>query len=151
VHGGYFPWTTHLFPLRELASWLWVPLPVLGSVYPVARQLGISAQDLTNDEYDGMRLALEGAMDGVAPLVYAGGHDHNLQVMEGSVVRRLLVSGAGYFGHDSPVSWRANTRFARAASGYMRLDVQRDGRVRLGVVVVDADGRGTEVYSELLE
>jgi hypothetical protein len=137
--------------LRRLARWLWLPLPVIGSVHPVARQLGVSKQDLTSDEYDGMRVALEGAMAGAAPLVYAAGHEHNLQVMDGSTVRHLLVSGAGYFGHVSPASWRTNTRFARAASGFMRLDVLRDGGVRLGVVVVEADGRGSEAYSQWLE
>lgn len=150
-HGGYFPLSAHLFPLRQLAPWLWVPLPIIGSVHPIARQLGVSKQDLTSDEYQRMRAALESAMAAAPPLVYAGGHEHALQVLDGPVARYLLVSGSGYFGHVSPVSWRENTRFARAASGFMRLDVLRDGQVRLGVVIVDKDGTGTEAYSQWLE
>ncbi|HLF13348.1 MAG TPA: metallophosphoesterase, partial [Bacteroidota bacterium] len=46
-HGGYFPVTDHIFPLRNINSWLWLPLPVLGSAYPIARASGYSEQDVT--------------------------------------------------------------------------------------------------------
>jgi len=38
-HGGYFSIKEHLFPLTELNSKLWLPLPVLGSVYPTYRRV----------------------------------------------------------------------------------------------------------------
>jgi len=41
--GGYFPLVDHLFPLRDLKGWLWLPLPIIGSACPLARQNGISA------------------------------------------------------------------------------------------------------------
>ena len=44
IHGGHFTWKDHLFPLRVVAPWLWIPLPVLGSIYPVARQHGASSR-----------------------------------------------------------------------------------------------------------
>ena len=31
-HGGYFDWKAHLFPTRALKEWLWIPIPVIGSV-----------------------------------------------------------------------------------------------------------------------
>ena len=39
-HGGHFPVVDHLFPLREFRKWLWLPLPIVGSAYPLARQKG---------------------------------------------------------------------------------------------------------------
>jgi hypothetical protein len=61
------------------------------------------------------------------------------------------VSGAGNYGHTTPVRAGSGTLFARQASGYVRLDVQSDGVMRLGVVVVGARGERTEVFSTLLE
>ncbi|MGH7676501.1 MAG: hypothetical protein ACREMV_14635, partial [Gemmatimonadales bacterium] len=83
--------------------------------------------------------------------VYAAGHDHAQQVITSGGARYLLVTGGGYYGHTSPVAWRDSTRFAASASGYMRLDVQRDGRVRLGVRAVDRMAAAREVFSLWLE
>ena len=46
-HGGYFSLSDHVSPLRALNRWLFLPLPILGSAYPLARSLGISAEDLS--------------------------------------------------------------------------------------------------------
>src|SRR5438309_2285968 len=32
VHGGHFGWQDHIFPLRNIKPWLWIPLPLIGSV-----------------------------------------------------------------------------------------------------------------------
>jgi hypothetical protein len=150
-HGGYFGARDYLFPLRHVASWLWIPLPGLGAIYPEARAGGISSQDIPSGSNRRMREALEGAMLRHRPLVWASGHDHNLQVLAGRTARNLLVSGSGIFGHGSRVVRLSATRFASAASGYMRLDILLDGRVRLGVIEVDRQGRGREAYTRWLE
>ena len=46
-----------------------------------------------------MREALAGAMRGHPPLAWAGGHEHVLQVIESPEWGRVLVSGAGIYGH----------------------------------------------------
>jgi hypothetical protein len=151
AHGGYFGWRDHLFPLRARKSWLWIPLPGVGSIYPIARRSGVSDQDMGGALNRRMREAIEGVFSRHPPLVYAAGHDHNLQVLAGSDARYVLVSGAGYYGHLSRVAWTPSTMFARAASGYMVLEVDPDGRPRLGVVTVDARGRTQEAYSTHLD
>ncbi len=151
IHGGHFTWKDHLFPLRVVARWLWIPLPVLGSIYPLARQHGASAQDFSGAANRRMRAALDSALQEGRPLVYASGHDHGLQVFSGTSARYFLVSGAGIYHHESPVAWRDSTRFASSDGGYMRVDALADGRVRLGVVEVDKAGNGTERFSMWLE
>src|SRR5436309_11924013 len=32
LHGGHFGWQDHIFPLRNIKPWLWIPLPLIGSV-----------------------------------------------------------------------------------------------------------------------
>ena len=151
IHGGHFTWKDHIFPLRVLAPWLWVPVPVLGSFYPIARRNGISPQDFSGGANRRMRAAIESAFDAHQPLVYASGHDHGLQVLTGSSARYFLVSGAGIYKHESPVKWLDSTRFAASDGGYMRLDALADGRVRLGVIEVDKAGNGSERFSMWLE
>jgi hypothetical protein len=150
-HGGYFGWQRHLFPLRRLASWLWIPLPGIGSIEPIARREGGTNQDLAGPLYAQMIQEFEKVFEDFKPLVYAAGHDHDMQVLKGENVKALLVSGAGIFGHLSPVDYRPSTRWAAATSGFMRLDILRDGKVRLGVIAVNVLGETDEVFSMYLE
>lgn len=156
-HGGFFTWSDHIFPLRNIQSWMWLPLPIIGSMYPLARQSGISNQDISGHKYALMRQAFEDAFKDHPPLAMVSGHDHNLQVIRGGTPRITraayqLVSGAGILGHSSLVRKIEGTLFAREAAGFMRLDITRDGRVRLSVTTVVPEGSRTkgesaEVYS----
>jgi hypothetical protein len=151
AHGGYFSWTDHVFPLRAWKRWLVIPLPLIGSVYPLARRAGISRQDVSNALNRAMRDSLTAALTARPPLAYAAGHEHNLQVLDGRpATTRLLVSGSGFYGHAGRAVGIAGTRFAARSAGYMRLDLVRDGRVRLAVLAVAADGTTREAYSEWL-
>jgi len=145
-HGGHFGCHDHVFPLRAWKSWLWLPLPLIGSVYPIARESGISRQDVSSATYRRMRAALDSAFAGSAPFIYAAGHDHALQVIGGTSARYELVSGAGTFGHHYGVTALDSTRFARSASGFMRVEFLRDGRARLGVMIVDRVGHAAEEF-----
>lgn len=150
-HGGHFPLADHLFPLRAFKKWLWLPLPIIGSAYPVARQNGISPQDLSSTAYRHMRDSLEAAFRAAPPLAFLAGHDHGLQVLSGGGVRHVLVSGSGSYDHNNAVKRLDSTRFAAAKPGFMRVDVLEDGRVRLGVLLVDAKGRTTEALAAWLD
>lgn len=150
-HGGHFSWRDHLFPLRAAISWLWIPLPLLGSLYPSARQQGISSQDVPSRAYQRLIAAFSRAFAGAPPNLYASGHDHDLQVIAGGPARLNLISGAGIYGHTTEVGRTRGTLFARDASGFARLDVPRSGRARLAVLQVDGTGRSREVFSTWVE
>jgi len=150
-HGGSFGIGDHVFPLRTVRRWLWIPLPGLGSLYPLARQHGASSQDQSSPVNRRMREMLEAAMSDQPPLVWASGHEHNLEVLEGTAARWLLVSGAGIYGHEGPVFGRKAMRFGSDDAGFMRLEVLADGRIRLGVEAVDREGRSQERFSLWLD
>lgn len=141
-HGGYFNWQDHLFPLTRVWAPLWIPLPIVGSGYPLARRAGVSAQDMSGSENERMRSALEGVFASNPPLIYAAGHEHSLEVLRGETVPFLVVSGTGYYGHTSPTRWRSETLCKNASAGFVRLDVLRDGRLRLGVLNGGRRGEG---------
>lgn len=134
-HGGYFDWPTYLFPF-----------------HPWARQLGAFAeQDVSGERYQLLRGALRRAFAENPPLVYAAGHEHNLQVFRREPAQYLVVSGAGIYGHLTPVRAITGVRYARSASGFVRLSFVPDGRVRLSVWVVDSLGNAVEDFSTWLD
>ena len=150
-HGGHFTVKQHIFPLTEAAGWAWLPLPIIGSLYPLSRRSGISSQDQSSGRYQRMRAIIDSAFDGNPPVVYAAGHEHHLEVMYPGHLPYLLVSGGGIYHHESVVGWRDETLYAAAQAGYMRLDVLRNDRIRLGVVTVGPSGSGVERFSIYLE
>jgi hypothetical protein len=134
-HGGYFDWPTYLFPF-----------------HPWARLTGLFArQDVTGREYRHFTQSLARAFVVDTPLVYAAGHEHNLQVFRRDPAKYLVVSGAGFYGHTTTTRAITGIRYVRQASGYQRLTFLQDGRVRLSVMVVDAEGNTTEDYSTWLD
>lgn len=151
THGGNFGWKDHIFPLRAKRSWLWIPLPAIGSAYPLARRRGVSDQDLSGALNVRMREAIGGVFKDAPPLAYAAGHEHNLQVIRRKGAEYLLVSGTGFYGHTSRTAPDTDTLFAQVASGYMRLDLSPGGEVRLAVTVVDASANTQEAFSRMLK
>ncbi|HEU4680609.1 MAG TPA: metallophosphoesterase [Gemmatimonadales bacterium] len=146
-HGGSFGLADHLFPLRQVVPWLWFPLPWIGSLYPAARQHGISNQDIPSRAYQRLITAFSRAFTDAPPALYAAGHEHNLQVIAGRSARLQLVSGTGYYGHSGRAVPIRGTLFARNASGFARLDVPHSGPSRLALIQVDGAGHGHEVFS----
>lgn len=151
MHGGYIGLSTHIFPLRELRSWLYIPLPVIGSYYAFNREQGASDQDIAGPKNERMRRALELVFSVRKPLVYVAGHDHGLQVLRGVTAQHLLISGSGEINHQERVRYTPKTEYAASLPGFMRLDILKDKQVRLGVETVDAKGVITETFAEYLK
>ncbi|MFA6439266.1 MAG: metallophosphoesterase [Bacteriovoracaceae bacterium] len=151
-HGGFFGWKDHLFPLRKLNSWLWIPLPGLGSLYPLSRLWGISDQDLSGRRNRVMTTAIDSVLSLHNPIAYAAGHEHTLQIIQKMASHYYLVSGNGIAKHDEALTYADETILASRKKGYMRLDLLTDGRVRLGVIVADSinSAEGYEVFSMML-
>jgi len=149
-HGGHFGWRHHLFPLTDVKRWAWIPLPIVGSAYPVLRMSGISDQDFSGARNRAMRGAFAQAFARHPPALYASGHEHTLQVIGGASPPLLLVSGTGSTGHGSYVGWTDSTRYASVAGGWIRVDLLVGGRLRVAVIEVDRDGRPRETWSDLL-
>lgn len=137
-HGGFFDWKDHLFPGRMYKKWLWIPIPILGSIIPLSRWYIVdNPQDLNSKKYKEMVKQLNLAFTEskqTSLLIYASGHDHSLQVLRGDVTDYLLISGLGSTEKASPVTHGDNTLFAHQHTGIMSIDFLIDGRILLKVV-----------------
>ena len=138
VHGGFYDWKAHLFPFRVAKKWLWVPVPIVGSLYPLARWHVVkSDQDLNSARNKNMVAQFNAALATAKKtplLIYASGHEHSLQVLKGDVTDYLLVSGLASSEKATEVSHGDNTLFAHQHPGFMAIDFLTDGRVLLRVV-----------------
>jgi hypothetical protein len=96
--------------------------------------------------------AVSEVMRQAPPLVYAAGHDHSLQVLDGGDVARLfLVSGAGAPERVSTVTHLPESLFAHAAPGFMAIDFGRRGAASAVVLRVIENGSSAPVFEIEIE
>ncbi len=144
-HGGRYPVTDHLFPFRKAHKALWIPLPVLGSIYPIARKAGVAIQDIPHTAYSNLRDSLTAVLATHPRVLYASGHEHTLQLLEHDGIP-FVVSGSG--AKTNPVRKGLEARFAYGGQGFARLDWWSDGTLRLWFFAVSGEGQTEAVYVE---
>lgn len=146
-HGGYFPWREHVFPLRVFHRDLWIPLPIIGSIFPLARIMGVTDTDLMSSNYrdyiDKARSIFRPGM----PTLVAAGHEHSLQIHIDPTGVMHAVSGSGSVKKVDYVRTMNSDLMSLAAPGYMRFDSFVDDKSRLTVFAINDDGERQFVYS----
>lgn len=152
-HGGYFTWQDHIFPFTNLNEYLWLPLPIIGSLYPLIRGSGVSSQDLANHKYQNYKNKVESILSKYSGIVYASGHEHALQILQGVNDNIYAVSGAGIWGHVvKSLGEGEDTIFAGRFEGFVSLNVFNDNRIQLNVIRINNEQGYTEtVFSMWLE
>ena len=117
------------------------------------RRLGGRSQDIMSSLNRAMRDSLESAFKVKPPLVYAAGHDHNLQVMKGAPnAQYFLVSGAGSEDKAAcAVYMRESYYVSQHRSGFMRLDILKNKGVLLSVFDYSRNGVRGAPFSRWLE
>lgn len=93
-HGGYYTLKDYLFPLTLIRDNYFIPLPVIGAVYPLMRQYGVSRQDLSNKDYQQLKRGLLSILEDEQNIVIASGHEHALQFNKYKDINHI-ISGAG--------------------------------------------------------
>ncbi|KAA3623409.1 MAG: hypothetical protein DWQ02_24550, partial [Bacteroidetes bacterium] len=123
-HGGNFSMKQHIFPLTDLNDRLWIPLPVLGSIYPLNRQVSGHVQDVTH----GKNKQIMQGIDQIAKrlrvdVIFASGHEHSLQYFENNKIK-YVVSGSGAK-HTYTAAGR-NALFTKEARGFAKIMFYED-------------------------
>jgi hypothetical protein len=102
---------------------------------------GAALQDLTSPAYRELTNSMLEAFRAGPPLLFAGGHDHNLQLIDHQEdfpwPRFTAVSGSG--SKVSDVGHIRGMLYRNAAPGYMRVVTHRSGRVDLFIIAAEDD------------
>lgn len=128
LHGGKFTLKQHIFPLTDAYKKLFIPIPILGSLYPLYRKIYGAREDISHPTYRRMRRRLLREFSGYKNLVYAAGHDHNLQ----HIIKHhqhYLVSGSG--SKVAFVKKGGKASYAESSRGYFRLNYLKSGETWL--------------------
>lgn len=135
-HGGKFPFTDHVFPLHHFG--VWFPLPVIGSAYPIYRQVTGSKQDITNkfnqELVYGIRdIAKEWDVD----CIFTTGHEHGLQYFE---EQSLKYVGCGAGGKTNHIRKGGEALYSRSNRGFAKIDFYHSGEAWIEYFTVMGDG-----------
>jgi hypothetical protein len=143
VHGGYYNLRHHLFPLRVIHKKLYIPLPFIGTLYPLYRKLLGTPDDMAYPPYQQLRKNLVSIFRKHKDLIYASGHDHNLQYMR-KKGQHYLISGSA----SSAAYVSKGGVFTFRKKGFLELIVQPGNKVK---VIAWASHPGIEEGIKLAE
>ena len=123
-HGGYYKLKKHIFPLTNINKNLYIPLPIIGSIYPLYRKWFGKTQDLAHPKYKKMINELVSVFEKHNKLIYAAGHEHNLQYHEKGN-QHYIISGSG--SKLSAVKRLKSPNFSAKQKGYFKLSYFKNG------------------------
>lgn len=146
-HGGHFPPSYLLFPLLEAANWLYIPLP--GFLYTGYRKYFGDTQDLANPEYKIFTNRLLEITSRYPDLIYAAGHDHNLQYINYNGLNHIISGGNGekrsYFAKK-----KKKADFAYQHKGFNKLSFYSNGNVYTEFICPDESDMGNVIFKKKL-
>lgn len=128
VHGGDFNWKTHIFPFADAIPGLYIPLPVLGSVYPIARGVFGNIQDIKHPLYRNMARTIEDVIKEHPNVIVTAGHDHSLQLIRKDSIP-YIVSGSG--SNLSRVKKNKLVEYEDLNYGFSYIEVRKSGKVEI--------------------
>ncbi|MDB5193202.1 MAG: metallophosphoesterase [Segetibacter sp.] len=128
IHGGYFPFTQHIFPLTDIRKNLYIPMPIIGSIYPVARGVFGTPQDLKHPLYMNMVNRISEVAKRHPNIVFVAGHEHNQQLIKDSSFH-YIVEGAGC--KETRVSNGKNAVYTSDSTGYAIMEISKSKNLRV--------------------
>ena len=136
-HGGYFSVKQHLFPLTEGWKNLYIPLPVVGSLYPLLRSTVFqSPEDKPHPEYTDLITEVTSVFKPFPNTIYVSGHDHGLQLIQDKNITQV-VSGAG--SRASHIHKGKHLLYKGEQKGFVILDQLEDRNIKMTYYVCDKE------------
>ena len=139
VHGGYFTLGDYIFPLSIVYKYAFLPLPVIGAIYPLARKYGGVSQDLAYPAYQAYKKGLMDIFNKYPNVIYACGHEHNLQYFKEGATH-FIVSGSGCKTQHVKPGNGGGALFSDKEKGWARVNYYDDGQVWTEYFVPEGNG-----------
>lgn len=135
-HGGHYNLLDNIFPLRLVRDNLYFPLPVIGSLYPILRKAGATPQDIPNSDFQQYKRAILSIIKNRSNVVYAAGHDHNLQLKKYDLMHHI-VSGSA-----SKLNFAArgfDATYVHQKKGFSKLIYYKNGEAWVEYYITDSE------------
>ena len=142
LHGGRYKLKHHLFPFTLYKKNVYLPLPLIGSLLPLYRKYFGAKEDLSHSRFKMLKERLKMIFKKYPKLIYAAGHEHNLQLIE-KYGNSFIISGAA-----SKSTYVLNSKYSRfgiSAKGFFKLKFYDDNRVEVEVIIIDEDNTAGEL------
>jgi hypothetical protein len=146
-HGGYYTIKEHIFPFLEANPNLWIPLPVIGSIYPIVRSVFGTIQDLKHPAYQKMVNDFQKETKKHQNLIYVAGHEHSLQMIKDSS-QFYIGSGSGCKAYR--VSKSKQSLFAAERLGFVVMNISKNKNVSTEFFTVGIEGDADTAYASHL-
>lgn len=147
IHGGYYTLKQHIFPLTDINPGLYIPIPLIGSIYPITRGIFGTPQDMKHPSYRNMVNDLSKVLKNHPNIVFAAGHEHNLQYIKDSSYN-YIVSGSGT--NTTRVSKSKKELYGAEVNGFAMLEVFKNKNVNLSFYSVKGDSVHKEYENTIL-
>lgn len=145
LHGGKYKIRHHLFPFTIYKKNAFLPLPLVGSLLPLYRKYFGAREDLSHPKFKVLRKKLKAIFRKYPGLIYAAGHEHNLQFIE-KYQNNYVVSGAA-----SKATYVLDSKYSKfgiSAKGFFKLKFFDDLKVKAEVLIVDENNKDGELIYE---
>lgn len=144
LHGGKYKFKHHLFPFTIYKKKAFLPLPVFGSLLPLYRKYFGAREDLSHPRFKILRRRLKDIFRKYPGLIYAAGHEHNLQYIE-KYNNHFIVSGAA--SKANYVIDGKHSKFGISGKGFFKLKFYANNKVKTEALITDKDNpMGELVY-----
>ncbi len=145
-HGGYFPASYLLFPLLEFQNWMYFPLP--GFLYVGYRKYLGNIQDLAHPVYKEFRKSLLAVFQNYPHLIYAAGHEHNMEYFYHNGLHHIISGGGGKPTYVADKKKKAVC--ACQNTGFTRLSYYKNGEVWMEFIAIDSSAEGKILFGKKL-
>jgi len=138
LRSGYFGVKQHLFPLTDINGLhhFYLPLPVLGSFYPLARGIVVSRQDMMHTSYQKMIKSVDNILNEHPYLIRVAAHDKMLGLYE-EEGRHYIISGSG--NKTARAQHTLYSPYVADKKGFAVIEVSKDKDVTTTFYEVDKD------------
>ncbi len=128
-HALKYSWRDHVFPLTHLWKGGYLPLPGLGSLYPILRSTALtSPEDIKHPLYSNLIVRVTEISKLHPNLIFVSGHDHGLQYIDKKGMHQI-VSGSG--AKISQIRKDETLKFRYNKQGFSVIDCLDNGDLRI--------------------
>ncbi len=143
-HGGYYTLKQHLFPFTDVLPGFFLPMPVIGSVYPITRGLFGTPQDIHHPSYRTLIHEVEEVLKSHPNVIHVSGHEHSLQFLQKDSIS-YIVSGSG--AKTTRIKKGKHSLFAAREKGFAAIEITQRGKVTVNYFGETSENRDKPLYA----